>query len=237
MSHLSVATVPSQKPTSAPSAPIRVLILDDNEFDTRRIKRTLKRVEARLDVTSVRTLTEFYRAILSKQYDVLIIDYFLPDGDGLTALRMASDHANASSFASIMVAGEHDPAIAEAAKGFGCEYYLAKSDLDADVLRNALNKALAKTLDSDLMALRGLFEASPSQALNDVARNVVDPLRPYLMRLTRASRVLRSLSDLDQNDILTQASIEIEHSCEAAIELLNGFETIRLDHSQGAHQP
>ena len=227
MHQMSVAPIHQAPIAPAQAAPLRLLILDDSEFDARRIKRALHTVDPSMVVSSVKSLTEYYRSILSERFDVLIIDYFLPDGDGLTALRMATDHANGNAFSTIMVAGENDPNVAEAAKGFGCSSYIPKSEINTDRLRQALNLTLAQTIENDLMAFRGLLEPSVGGALNDVEKNVIEPIKPYLMRLARASKVLSSLTQYRNDDILTQASIEIEHSVEAALAVLSRFDQIR----------
>lgn len=227
MAHPNAAPIDKAMPVPAHALPLRVLILDDSEFDARRIKRTLTAVDPNIQVSAVSTLTDYYRRILSDRFDVLIIDYFLPDGDGLTALRMASDHANGDSLASIMVAGENDPVVAEAAKGFGCASYLPKSEITTEVLRKALNLTLSKTVEGDLLAFQRLFAPSSEAALDEVAETVVGPMRPYLMRLLRASRKLRELSQYRDDDVLTETSIEIEHSCDATLSLLAKFEKLR----------
>lgn len=230
MAHPNAATFEKPVPVPGHAQPLRVLILDDSEFDARRIKRTLSAVDPNIQVSAVATLTDYYRRLLSDRFDVLIIDYFLPDGDGLTALRMASDHANGDSLASIMVAGENDPIVAEAAKGFGCSSYLHKADLTTQALRKALNLTLSKTVEGDLAALHRLLTPSSEETLDDVEDTIIQPMRPYLMRLVRASRKLQELAEYRGDDILTDVSIEVEHSCDAALALLAKFDTLREVH-------
>ncbi len=227
MSVSNAAPIDETFPASTHPLPLRVLILDDSEFDVLRIKKTLGAVDPSIQVAAVANLTDFYRRILADRFDVLIIDYFLPDGDGLTALRMAQDHANGAHLSSIMVAGENDPVVADAAMGFGCASYLTKAEITAEALRQALNQTLAKTIEGDLMAFHRLLAPSSDTALDQIEDDIVQPMRPYLMRLIRASRKLRELSQFRSDDILAETSIEIEHCCDAALALLTNFDALR----------
>lgn len=123
------------------ASPINLLILDDNAFDAQRLKRSLKQLDPTLEVTMASDLAEFDKYLRTRKFEFAFIDYFLPDGDGLEALCLVHHRRQNRRLATIMVVGEADVEVAEAARYFGCRQYLSKSALCPETLGRAMSRA------------------------------------------------------------------------------------------------
>ena len=71
-----------------PVAPsdISILILDDNQFDRKRIRRMFESIGSGFHLSEVESLDALSLNLDSKDFDVVLIDFQLPQGDGLEAL-------------------------------------------------------------------------------------------------------------------------------------------------------
>ncbi|MCX7984860.1 MAG: response regulator [Bacteroidetes bacterium] len=70
-----------------------ILILEDDPAGIRLITRKLEIARGDFIIHSTRTRAQFIEALKTQSYDCIIIDYTLPDIDGLQALRIAQELA------------------------------------------------------------------------------------------------------------------------------------------------
>jgi DNA-binding response OmpR family regulator len=70
----------------------------------------------------------------TRSIDAIVLDYVLPDGDGLEFLAALNAQSNGSSPPVVMVTGVGDQRIAVRAMKLGAEDYLVKSDLTPELL-------------------------------------------------------------------------------------------------------
>jgi len=70
-----------------------ILILEDDPAGIRLVSRKLEIANTSLSIRSARSRAPFLEALGSDKFDCLILDYSLPDIDGLQALRIASELA------------------------------------------------------------------------------------------------------------------------------------------------
>lgn len=78
------------KPDTSSSAPLRLLIVEDNPIDAILAVKALERNGRRLSVVRVETQAAF-QAELDKSPDVILCDYFLPEFDAPTALDLIKE--------------------------------------------------------------------------------------------------------------------------------------------------
>mgnify|MGYP006173132949 CR=1 FL=1 len=81
--------IPARAVEARPERALRILALDDSESDIKLMERTLRAGDLSFAITRVETRQAFERALQGKPYDVILVDYKLPNFDGLSALRMA----------------------------------------------------------------------------------------------------------------------------------------------------
>jgi two-component system NtrC family sensor kinase len=107
---------------------VRLLLLEDNALDAELTLSELGNSPMSIEVDQVSTAAEFQKAILSRDYDVILADYQLPDFDGITALRQALEITPATPF--IFVSGTMGEDIAIDALRRGASDYVFKNCLE-----------------------------------------------------------------------------------------------------------
>lgn len=196
--------------------PIRMIVLDDSEFDRTRVARLVKAVGGPVEATFVASLADFEAAITGNQFDIAIVDYNLPEGTGLDAVRALRGQEATAETPTIMIAGEGRPDVAVSAIKGGCDDYITKDRLTPDLLRAAISNALATGKSAGTDAARQALVQEVMRAIDDIG---VARLRPLSMRMLRHTRQLRR-SALEPKDLLVLAAIsescnELHDFCEA----------------------
>ncbi|MCX7566984.1 response regulator [Sulfitobacter sp. F26169L] len=126
---------------------IKTLLLDDSTFDRARIRRMSQNTNLLLDLTEVCDVTELKDAIAEQEFDLILIDYRLPQGDGLDVLAHIQQSELNSDVATIMITGEGDMQTAVTAMRNGCHDFLTKDAMTADHLRTAMIGAIRMAQD------------------------------------------------------------------------------------------
>lgn len=121
---------------------IRVLLLDDSSFDCQRIRRLTSKTDLCIALDEVNSIEAMDRAVNETPYDLILIDYRLPVGDGMEALDHVLQTPKNRDAAKIMITGNGAMETAVQALRRGCDDFISKSDLDADLLRSAMMNAL-----------------------------------------------------------------------------------------------
>jgi DNA-binding NarL/FixJ family response regulator len=121
-----------------------VLIIDDTAIDRRLYQRYLladpDRTYRFLEAESVAAGLKLCR---SHTIDVVLLDYLLPEADGLDFLIALKTESNAAQPPVVMVTGYGDESIATKAIKLGAEDYLIKSNLTPERLWVTLSNAIA----------------------------------------------------------------------------------------------
>lgn len=107
---------------------VRLLLLEDNPLDAELTLSVLSDSEMVLEIDQVATEDAFRSALLSRDYDVILADYTLPDFDGVTALTLAQQITPTTPF--IFVSGTMGEEIAVDALRRGAHDYVFKMRLD-----------------------------------------------------------------------------------------------------------
>ncbi len=145
-----------------------VLIVDDCLEDRQTYRRYLQK-DDKYDYT-----------FLEKQYgedgleaceqiepDVILLDYMLPDMDGLQFLQKLKLYRNGSKPPVVMLTGEGSEKVAIQAMKYGVEDYLIKADTTAESLRLVVRNVVEKTvLQQELEASKQRFYASVENMLD-----------------------------------------------------------------------
>ncbi len=136
--------------------PLRVLIVEDNE-DHARLACEFLQVAGNF-VTEIATdVAELHARLAASRYDVVTLDYNLPDGNGLAALQEIN--ARGHSVAVIMVTGRGDERVAAQAIQRGALDYVVKtgdylSMLPATVQKAARTQAIMAANQRSLEQIR-----------------------------------------------------------------------------------
>jgi two-component system response regulator HydG len=152
----------------------RLLLVDDDNAFSRMVSGFLKKQG--YDVETRANMKEALHALNSSHFDMLLLDYRLPDGDGLSILQQA--RKNDPSIPALMMTSFHDIRTAVKAIRTGAFDYITKP-VNPDELLIALKEALSKpTLISvETPSVTSPFVAGKSDVALEVTRavNLVAP--------------------------------------------------------------
>jgi PAS domain S-box-containing protein len=145
-----------------------LLIVEDFPEDRERYRRCLLTdpscTYCLLEVESVEEGLELCR---TQAVDAVLLDYMLPDADGLEFIRSLLDQSNGNSPPIVMVTGEGHERIAVQAIKMGAEDYLVKRDLTPKLLQSTLRSAIENTrLRLQLQQCRERFQISVDNMLD-----------------------------------------------------------------------
>lgn len=159
---------------------IKALLLDDSTFDRARIRRLGHKSELTLDLSEVGDIEELKQAISREVFDLILIDYRLPQGDGLDVLEHIKNSPLNGEAATIMITGDGDMETAVTAMRNGCHDFLTKDAMTAEHLRFAVVRAMRSAAEQrDLLAQtrhqREVISLGLKDALmdQDIQRSVV----------------------------------------------------------------
>ena len=200
--------------------PIHTLVIEDSEFDRRRILRLCAETGLNF-VTQVIEGPDDLRAQLDAQkFDLILVDYRLNSSDGLAAVRRIHAHPAQIHATILMLTGESELSLAVSAMKAGCADFLDKSVLNANVLRRATLNALEKAhLHQDLMRARGLNDKL-ARLMRDFAQDTAHEMRPVLLGMMRQSRA-RLRTALTGQDA---EAAELDAACRKLWALLDAME-------------
>ena len=105
---------------------LKVLVIEDEPLDVVLLMKYLKQFYPEIEHTTLDTIDELAEA-LKLEWDIIICDFFLPQFDGLTALRMVRERDIQTPF--FLVSGQVSEDIAAAMMRLGANDYIMKDNL------------------------------------------------------------------------------------------------------------
>lgn len=124
----------------AAAAPIRVLLVEDDEGHALIVRLLFEESEAPIEVTHVRRLAEAERIAVG--FDCALLDLDLPDAGGFEGLERL--RAAASDLAILVLTGMADENRGTAALAAGAQDYLVKGHVDGDMLARAVRYSVER---------------------------------------------------------------------------------------------
>ncbi len=126
---------------------IKILLVDDDEVDRMAVHRALKSASFPVQITEAKNCADTLSKLNQETFDCALLDYRLPDGDGLELVIQIRDRN--IQIPLIVLTGQGDDQIAVELLKAGASDYLAKSKVSpgrlAQVLQNALRVHKAET--------------------------------------------------------------------------------------------
>jgi len=172
----------------APTAQsVSVLILEDGEIDREMYRRLLrKNADIDFQITETESYLEATRMLQEhRAFDCYIVDYQLPDADGMAFVREILSRGDGRvSPAIVMVTGQGSEEVAVEALKLGVSDYLTKKSISEGVfvqpLKNAIEKARLRT---ELRHYREALERSYKD-MSDFAHTASHDLKAPLRRIS-----------------------------------------------------
>jgi CheY-like chemotaxis protein len=128
--------------------PLTILLIEDNPADVYFLRTVLADVDARASrLMHVDRLGDAIRRLREEQYDVVLLDFFLPDSQGLDTLLRVREHA--PELPVVVMTGLGDEAVARRMLEAGAQGYVIKGCLDGAALLHTLSEAIAKKKNTE----------------------------------------------------------------------------------------
>tara|TARA_R110000787_G_scaffold182915_6_gene294911 strand:+ start:1129 stop:1788 length:660 start_codon:yes stop_codon:yes gene_type:complete len=186
---------------------IRALLLDDSNFDRERIRRLSGKTELAVQLDEVGSIEELDVAVLRASYDLILIDYRLPVGDGMKALSHILDDPMNRDAGKIMITGDAGVETAVQAMRGGCHDFLTKESMNVEVLRAAMLNAMTvarQRLQMQADHQRDIIRQGLVAALNDseVQEHMASMFREQLARTHSDQAKLISAMDAAEINVL-----------------------------------
>ena len=147
--------------------PISLLIVDDDPVFARLVLQLVQSLGSELTCISqvADTAGKALAELARNAYELVLLDYNLPDGDGLQVLAQIRTLAPDQQPAVIMLTASGSEAVAVEAMKRGAKDYLTKANLDVASLMRAVQSALAqKRLAAQVAAYHTQMEAELQMA-------------------------------------------------------------------------
>lgn len=178
---------------------VKILILDDNQFDRSRIRRMFESTGLSFQLCEVEAIDDMAELLENNDFDIVLIDYRLPVGNGFSALDMVQNHPRSVDTTTVMITGDDQSWVAVSALKNGCKDYIAKDDLSVERLRSLVltaiddandAKAKSKRLKHKLEALSLQIKSSQSGALQPKIARVIQDIRALRARVYQPQSAL-----------------------------------------------
>ena len=119
---------------------LKVLIVDDDEVDRMAVKRSLLKAGVEIELSEVSDGNSAIATFPENYYDCILLDYLLPDQDGLTLTRKI--RSLGIKVPIVVLTGQGDEQIAVELMKAGATDYLSKSRLSPEILALVLRNAM-----------------------------------------------------------------------------------------------
>ncbi|TBR60300.1 hypothetical protein B4U84_05310 [Westiellopsis prolifica IICB1] len=167
-------------------SPLTILLIDDCVDDRRACCRFLKRDSLyTYRIVEFETGTQGIKWCQQEIPDVILLDFLLPDGDGLEFLQQIRKLLKNTQCAVIMLTGQGDEMTAVKAMKSDAQDYLLKDDLTAQILQRAIHHAVEQ------MHLTRQLEKSreQQQLIGAIALRIRQTLKLEVILRTTATEV------------------------------------------------
>ncbi len=176
--------------TEEPFKNIKVLIVDDDIVDREMVKRHLGKSEQPFIITESSSVDEGLILYDSDNFDVVLLDYRMPQRDGIEMILELKTHTRDYGTAIVMMSSAEDEKLATASLEAGAQDFIPKSEITTRRIHNAIlhaqtrfklekelresylrSKDLAEKDSLTGLANRFVFEESLQVAITNNARD------------------------------------------------------------------
>ena len=120
---------------------INILAVEDSGFSFKFLKKLLEK-QKNVTLSQAKSLREARSEIESSKYDLIFLDYYLPDGEGIDFLYELKEKN--TEIPVIVITGKGDEMVASRMIQAGAYEYIPKDAINRGSLFSAINKALTK---------------------------------------------------------------------------------------------
>lgn len=194
---------------------LSILIADDDDGDRKQVKRAIKKSGISCEISESANMAEAISTCEKKSIDCVILDYLMPDADGLQGISMMCKQN--SRLAIIMVTGHGNEAVASEAIKRGAVDYIKKSEITADSISRSISNAYEKVL-----LQRKVDEQQES--LENFSRILVQDISVPLNKIRGFSELMAKSIEHKDYENVQNISKQIEKSSQRMQEMIDALE-------------
>jgi signal transduction histidine kinase len=170
---------------------VTVLVVEDSPEDRVLYKRILRRDNANFRVLEAESAAQGLEMGQNNEVDCVLLDYHLPDADGMDFIKSFQQHAMNPQAAIIMVTGQGNEKTAVEAMKLGALDYITKSSIsEAYFAQSILNAVERSRLRQQISRYQRDLEKS-NRSLSEFAHIVSHDLKAPLRRIVSYCDLLR----------------------------------------------
>lgn len=181
---------------------IDVLIIDDDSVDRQIIRIALADSQLQTRICEACTAADCFRILAEKPFDCLVLDYQLPDMDGIDVLRQLAQFTGPTSPAVVMLTGSGNEKVAVDAMKLGIRDYLVKGQFTPEDLEESVRKAVEEQhrQNADDLERQRVRQLALADALTGLGnRNLLDDRLDHALKLAQRNRGFVGVMLLDLN--------------------------------------
>lgn len=195
-----------------------ILLVDDSRADRRFITRELERAGGVYHVDTAESVASAREKLQHKHYDCVLLDYNLPDSDGLSLMEGMHAMPGNGHTGIVMITGEGNEKIAAQAIKLGANEYISKKQMNGRRLSMALDRAIEHSrVRRNRDHQRLVMENFASSAAHDLA----NPLSGLIGFLTLAQQALEKGQPTRVPEFLDNAMTSALYMKQLVVDLLH----------------
>ena len=181
---------------------LKILIVDDDAVDREILKRALRSNSDIKQLTEAESFAQGLERVNKNHYDVIVVDYYLPDKNGIELVIALRSRPNLGNTAIVMVSNSDDEDLALECLQVGAQDFISKGDITAEKLKRAFVQAqkrfeLEKKLYDSFCQVRELAEKDSLTGLSN-RYHFEESLKTSIANNTRSQNIIALLLlDLD----------------------------------------
>ena len=185
---------------------IKILLIEDNPDDVRLIREMLARAEgARFDLECADRLSDGLTLLDADEIDVLLLDLWLPDSQGLDTLGKVL--AQAPQPPVVVLTSMDDTAIAVQAVRDGAQDYLVKGQVDGNLLARSIHYAIERRRAEKALRRSEAFSKSILNSMDDAIYTISVSDNTIL----ECNRAFLEQSGLKEEEVIGKKCHEVTH--------------------------
>lgn len=203
---------------------LRILLVDDDLVDRKAVHRALKAADIAAEVEEADSSARALALLQEREFDCVLLDYLLPDGDGLMVVSEA--RARGIRTPIIILTGQGDEETAVRLMKAGASDYVPKGTITPERLAQSLRTAVRLYI-AELKAQRAERERALLLVLEQAARAEAEAAQLRFSFLAAASTILGSSLDSEAclSDVARLAVPQAADWC--AVDLADGDDGMR----------
>ncbi|USQ14320.1 diguanylate cyclase response regulator [Legionella lytica] len=180
---------------SSASNPLKILLIEDSVGDAMIISKVLQQAMPQAHLLErASTISEALKIVSEQEFDVALLDRTLPDSHGFNGLHSIQNMS--PKLPIIFLTGYKDERLALEAIKQGAQDYLFKDQLDANLIKRAIQYAVLRKQFEDVLIIRANFDMLTGLANRMLFENRLEIALAKMRQLGGIISVL--LLDLDK---------------------------------------